>query len=144
MLVKFIRPQRQFQFFPLLFKTESLLLRSRIGLKHATRSRERRKDKFFYEQNNILEGASLSSPLSASSLSSLSRNFSSICQLTWFTILAISIITRKTSAAVSSLVIIAVSIGTALVGIFCTFVNVYKTVYGQSMVIFIKGITHEN
>lgn len=144
MLVKFIRPQRQFQFFPLLFKTESLLLRSRIGLKHATRSRERRKDKFFYEQNNIFEGASLSSPLSASSLSSLSRNFSSICQLTWFTILAISIITRKTSAAVSSLVIIAVSIGTALVGIFCTFVNVYKTVYGQSMVIFIKGITHEN
>ena len=144
MLVKFIRPQRQFQFFPLLFKTESRLLRSKIGLKHATRSRERRKDKFFYEQNNIFEGASLSSPLSASSLSSLSRNFSSICQLTWFTILAISIITRKTSAAVSSLVIIAVSIGTALVGMFCTFVNVYKTVYGQSMVIFIKGITHEN
>ena len=56
----------------------------------------------------------------------------------------ISIITRMTSAVVSSLGIIAVSIGTALVGIFCTFVNVYKTVYGQSMVIFIKGITHEN
>ena len=143
MLVKFIRPQRQFQFFPLLFKTESRLLRSKIGLKHATRSRERRKDKFFHEQNNIFEGASLSSPLSALSLSSLSRNFS-ICQLTWFTILSISIITRKTSAAVSSLGIIAVSIGTALVGIFCTFVNVYKTVYGQSMVIFIKEITHEN
>ena len=143
MLVKLIRPQCQFQFFPLLFKTESRLLRSKIGPKHATRPREHRKDKFFYEQNNIFEGASLSSPLSASSLSSLSRNFS-ICQLTWFTILSISIITRMTSTAVSSLGIIAVSIGTALGGIFCTFVNVYKTVYGQSMVIFIKGITHEN
>ena len=44
----------------------------------------------------------------------------------------------------ASLGITAVSIGTALVGIFCTFVNVYKTVYGQSMVIFIKRITHEN
>ena len=144
MLVKLIRPQRQFQFFPLLFKTESRLLRRKIGLKRATRPREHRKEKFFYEQNNIFEGASLSSPLSASSLSSLSRNFSSIFQLTWFTILPISIITRMTSAVVSSLGIIAVSIGTALVGIFCTFVNVYKTVYGQSMVIFIKGITHEN
>ena len=143
MLVKLIRPQCQFQFFPLLFKTESRLLRRKIGLKRATRPREHRKEKFFYEQNNIFEGASLSSPLSASSLSSLSRNFS-ICQLTWFTILSISIITRMSSTAVSSLGIIAVSIGTALVGIFCTFVNVYKTVYGQSMVIFIKGITHEN
>ena len=143
MLVKLLRPQHQFQFFRLLFKTESPLLRIKIGLEHATRPRERRKDKFFYEQN-IFEGASLSSPLSVSSLSSLSRNFSSICQLTWFTILSISIITRMTSAVVSSLDIIAVSIGTALVGIFCTFVNVYKTVYGQSMVIFIKGITHEN
>ena len=138
MLVKLIRPQRQFQFFPLLLKTESRLLRRKIGHKHATRHRERQKDKFFYQQNNIFEGASLSSPLSASSLSSLSRNFSSICQLTWF------IITRMTSAVVSSLGVIAVRIGTALVGIFCTFVNVYKTIYGQSMVIFIKGITHEN
>ena len=90
MLVKLIRPQRQFQFFPLLFKTESRLLRRKIGLKRATRPREHRKEKFFYEQNNIFEGASLSSPLSASSLSSLFRNFSSICQLTWFTILHIS------------------------------------------------------
>ena len=90
MLVKLIRPQRQFQFLPLLFKTESRLLRRKIGLKRATRPREHRKEKFFYEQNNIFEGASLSSPLSASSLSSLFRNFSSICQLTWFTILHIS------------------------------------------------------
>ena len=56
------------------------------------------------------------------------------CHLTWFTIRYISIISRMTSAVVSSLGIIADGIGTALVGIYGTFVNVYKnsllSIYG--------------
>ena len=56
------------------------------------------------------------------------------CHLTWFTIRSISIISRMTSAVVSSLGIIADGIGTALVGIYGTFVNVYKnsllSIYG--------------
>ena len=48
-----------------------------------------------------------------------------------------------TSAVVSSLGIIAVSIGTALVGIFGTFVNVYKNSLYESMAILIRGKTRE-